>query len=199
MTKSVKITKEMILDAAFNITRKYGIDKVSNRELAKYLDSSIRPIYYQFKNAEELNKELYGKIEVFFYNYIFSNMNDNMPKYKQVGIKYIEFAKEEKEFFKVLFMTKTNYLPDEFVSSDKKDYEHLEKLIKLSTNLSDDEVKSFHVKMWMFTHGIACLVASEAVSIAPSQIQELLTSEFQALMLLEEKENGSKSKKRKTN
>lgn len=100
-------------------------------------------------------------------------------------MKYIEFAKEEKELFKVLFMTKTNYLPDEFVSSDKKDYEHLEKLIKLSTNLSDDEVKSFHVKMWTFTHGIACLVASEAVNM----VQELLTPEFQALMLLEEKGN----------
>lgn len=68
MSKSVKMTKGMILDNAFDIVRMCGIGKVSNRELAKYLNSSIRPIYYQFENVEELNKELYEKIESFFYN-----------------------------------------------------------------------------------------------------------------------------------
>ena len=54
MPRNVVISKENILNAGFDITRKYGITKVSNRELAKYLNCSIRPIYYQFKNSDEL-------------------------------------------------------------------------------------------------------------------------------------------------
>ena len=40
--------------------------------------------------------------------------------------------------------------------------------------------------MWMFTHGIATLVAAETLELSLDQIKELLSHEFQALMLLEE-------------
>ena len=92
-----------ILNAGFDITRKYGINKVSNRELAKYLNCSIRPIYYQFKNSDELFNELCKKIHDYFYSYILNNLNDKIPKYKQVGLNYIKFAREEKNFYQVLF------------------------------------------------------------------------------------------------
>ena len=39
MPKSVKITKEKILEAAFSIVREKGIESLSNRELAKKLNS----------------------------------------------------------------------------------------------------------------------------------------------------------------
>ena len=58
----------MILNAAFDITRNEGIEKLSNREIAKKMNCSIRPIYYQFKNSEELYKELYNKINSYFYD-----------------------------------------------------------------------------------------------------------------------------------
>ena len=58
LPKTLKITKEMILDTAFDIAKEEGMNQVSNREIAKRLNSSIRPIYYQFSNTEELKKEL---------------------------------------------------------------------------------------------------------------------------------------------
>ena len=57
MPTKIKISKDMILDTAFEIVKKDGIEKLSNRELANKLNCSIRPIYYQFKNVEELKKE----------------------------------------------------------------------------------------------------------------------------------------------
>ena len=64
--------------------------------------------------------------------------------------------------------------------------EELEKLIKLSTNLNDGNLTGFHTKMWIFCHGIATLLASGTVKLTDEQIKNLLTSEFQALMLLED-------------
>lgn len=63
MPTQIKISKEMILDTAFAIVRKYGMEKLSNRELANKLKCSIRPIYYQFANVEEMQKELYQKLK----------------------------------------------------------------------------------------------------------------------------------------
>lgn len=186
MSKEVKITKDMILEAAFDIVREKGLEEVSNRSIAKRLECSIRPIYYQFNNSDELKKELYNKIEKYFYKYIMNNMIDNIPYYRQVGINYIKFAREEKNFFKILFMSKSDYLPEGFVSKSEDDFKEISKLIKMSTKLNDDDIKSFHIKMWMFTHGIATLLATDTVLLTEEQISNLLSSQFQALMLLEE-------------
>ena len=44
--------------------------------------------------------------------------------------------------------------------------------------------------MWIFCHGIATLVANDTIKLADNQIQDLLSYEFQALMLLEENPNN---------
>ena len=186
MTKETKITKDKILEAAFDITRNKGIEEVSNRTIAKKLDCSIRPIYYQFNNSEELKRELYKKIEDYFYKFLMNNMIDDIPYYKQIGINYIKFAKEEKNLFKVLFMSKSDYLPERFVSKDENNYKEISNLIRLSTKLDDKEIKTFHIKMWIFAHGLATLLATDTVVLNEKQVASLLSSEFQALMLLEE-------------
>ena len=190
MPTKIRISKKMILDAAFEIVRQDGMEKLSNRELANKLKCSIRPIYYQFENVEEMQKELYMKIEQYFYNFILDNMVKEIPKYKQVGINYIKFAKKEKKLFQTLFMSDTGLTPDAFVAKDGEDYKEIEKLVRISTNLEDNDIKDFHTKMWIFCHGIATLVANDTIKLTDSQIQDLLSYEFQALMLLEENPNN---------
>lgn len=190
MPTNVRITKDMILDTAFDIARSGGLENVSNREIASRLGCSIRPIYYQFKNTDELKGELYAKIEKYFYTYLMDNMRDDIPPYKQVGINYIRFAREESHLFRILFMSETNLLPIGFVTKDEEDFRELAKLIKFSTKLNDDDIKTFHVRMWLFTHGIASLVASNTVVFSDTQIEKLLSYEFQALMLLENNPNN---------
>lgn len=189
MSKPTKITKEIILEKALEIIRTQGIEKVSNREIAKKLNSSIRPIYYQFKNSEELYNELLMKMETYFYSFLLDNEIEDIPKYKQIGINYIKFAKEEPNIFKALFMKKNNLVVENFIGQIKE-FKEIEKFVKVSTNLKNEEIKSFHVKMWIFTHGLATLVASNTINFNDQQIRDLLSYEFQALMLLEENPNN---------
>ena len=189
MAKTTKITKEIILEKALEIIRTQGIEKVSNREIAKKLNSSIRPIYYQFKNSEELYNELLMKMETYFYSFLLDNEIGDIPKYKQIGINYIKFAKEEANIFKALFMKKNNLVVENFIGQIKE-FKEIEKFVKVSTNLKNEEIKSFHVKMWIFTHGLATLVASNTINFNDQQIRDLLSYEFQALMLLEENPNN---------
>lgn len=186
MPTKIRISKDMILNAAFEIVRKEGMEKLSNRELANKLKCSIRPIYYQFQNVEEMQKELYLKIEQYFYRFLLDNTIEGIPQYKQVGINYIKFAQKEKKLFQILFMSNTELTPEAFVAKVGDDYKEIEKLIKLSTNLKEEDIKDFHTKMWIFCHGIATLVANGTVKLTEGQIEELLSQEFQALMLLEE-------------
>lgn len=184
MANTTKITKEMILDTAFSIARREGLNSISNRRIAKELNSSIRPIYYQFKNTEELKLELGKKIDTYFYDYLLNNKLDNIPLYKQIGINYTKFARDEKKLFKILFMSDNKLLPSDFILDT--DYMRIKDIIRISTNLNDKDIKSFHLKMWLFTHGIATLAANDTVLFTDKQIRDLLSYEFQALMLLEE-------------
>ena len=190
MPKKIRISKDIILEAAFEIVKNDGIEKLSNRELANKLNCSIRPIYYQFENVEEMQKELYKKIEKYFYKFLMDYMVDDIPKYKQIGINYIKFAKKEKKLFQTLFMNEMGLSPKAFVSKIGEDYKEIEKLIKISTNLKDNDIKDFHTKMWIFCHGIATLVANNTINLTDNQIEQLLSYEFQALMLLEENPNN---------
>lgn len=184
MANTTKITKKMILDTAFSIARREGLNSISNRRIAKELNSSIRPIYYQFKNTEELKLELGKKIDTYFYDYLLNNKLGNMPLYKQIGINYIRFSRDEKKLFKILFMSDNKLLPSDFILDT--DYMKIKDIIRISTNLSDKDIKSFHLKMWLFTHGIATLSANDTILFTDKQISDLLSYEFQALMLLEE-------------
>ena len=175
----------MILNTAFDIARISGLDKVSNREIAKRLNCSIRPIYYQFRDVQEMNSELIKKIWQYFYDYIFTKRDENIPDYKKTGINYIDFACNEKELFKILFMTNDKYLPD-----DDENFKKISMFIKESGKVKDNEIKTFHYKMWIFTHGIGALVANKTVDFSEKQIKDLLSYEFQALMLLEENPNN---------
>lgn len=186
MPTTIKISKKMILDAAFEIAREYGVEQVSNRELAKKLNCSIRPIYYQFKNVSELNEELSNMIENYFFDYLISNVIDGIPKYKQIGINYIKFAKEEPKLYAYLFMGEAQLGVNKFIGRGDTDFKVLGDIIKKSTLLEKEEITSFHTKMWIFAHGIATLVACKTIALSDKDISDLLSSEFQALMLLEE-------------
>ena len=121
---------------------------------------------------------------------LFRSMIKDVPLYKQIGINYIKFAIAENNLFKFLFMTEIKDEPSAFITTDEKGFEEVVKAIKISTKLSDKDIKSFHIKMWIFAHGIATLSATKSVKFTDEQIQDLLSQEFQALMLLEENPNN---------
>ena len=110
------------------------------------------------------------------------NEGCNKPK---TGINYIDFACNEKELFKILFMTNDKYLPD-----DDENFKKISMLIKESGKVKESEIKPFHYKMWIFTHGLASLLATNVMILTQKQINDLLTEEFTALIELEKKEGN---------
>ncbi|MCH5263352.1 MAG: TetR/AcrR family transcriptional regulator, partial [Lachnospiraceae bacterium] len=61
MARKETITKEEILNAAFQMTRENGFSNVSARTLAAKAGCSTQPIFRVYKNMEELGNDLYAK------------------------------------------------------------------------------------------------------------------------------------------
>lgn len=180
-----KIQKEDIINTALEIVREDGLDSVQARSIAKKLNCSTQPIFYQFGNMEELKEELFKKILEVYREYMTVNEKASHP-YKQLGEGYIRFAKEEPKLFGLIFMSPNNLTPKNFITHDKKVYNDILKYVGNVTGISSEEkIRNFHIKMWTFTHGIATMIATETCEISDEQISEMLTEEFNALMLLE--------------
>lgn len=59
-----KVSKEQIIDAVVEVLRDDGFSAINARSVAKKLGCSTQPIYFSFKNMDELKAALiaiYGK------------------------------------------------------------------------------------------------------------------------------------------
>ncbi len=165
-----KFTKEEIIDVAYQIVKEEGFSGLNARRVAKELKASVQPIFHNFKTMDELNHAVYERILELYHSYMFRGEGTE-KFYKQIGISYVCFARDYPEFFKVLFMQKTDLKAAEFLMADACGDRIIQAGQEL-TGFSFEEQKRFHVKVWIFTHGIACLVATGTIQISDEEIDE---------------------------
>ncbi len=194
MLRNPKVTKEDIIDASIKIIKEEGLDNLNVRNIANTLGCSIQPIYYQFGSFDELKKVVFKHIGQIYADYMHHEA-EGISQYKQMGLNYIRFAKEQPKLFQLLLMTKTNLSPQEFIAADQN-FDEIMVNVGKATNLDNDvnKLTTYHMRMWTFTHGLACLIATGTCVFTEEEISMLLTDEYQALNLLEEK----RRKERKT-
>ncbi len=104
MPPKVKTTKEMIINAAFEITRKIGIDAVNAKSVANYLKCSTQPVMYNFATIEELKLTVFDKAFTYMKEQVvFPKGKRSEYPMREIGLDYISFARREPNLFKLLF------------------------------------------------------------------------------------------------
>ena len=70
MPPRAKITKEMVIDAAFAVARETGAETINARTVSKKLNCSTQPVMYHFATIEELKKAAYEKADWYHSEYL---------------------------------------------------------------------------------------------------------------------------------
>ena len=178
-----KITKEKILDKAFEIVNKNGIDYLNVRNLAKELNCSTQPILYYYKTMDELKKEIFNKCINLYEEQLSIDININDEKsYFKSGLNYINFAKKYPIPFKLLFMNNTNSKISDFIIQDETYNKIIKEGTKL-TNFSINEQKEFHKRVWIITHGIATLIATNTITFTNEEIENILRDSVREMVI----------------
>lgn len=176
MPPKVMVTKERIIQGAMNIVRKNGINSLNARAIAKELNCSTQPIFSNYSSMDELKKDVIASAKSLYDKYIEEGFNDpNYPKYKSSGISYIKFAKEEKELFKLLFMRDRS---NEKIEDDKSSLNDIINIISYNLGISYDDAYNFHISMWIYTHGIATMIATSYLDWDWDTIDKMLTDAY---------------------
>ena len=185
-------TKEDIVNSAFEIVKEKGVEGLTAREVAKRLNCSIQPIFYQFATMEELKKAVYEKIYALYKEYMLSGENTE-NSYRAMGKSYVRFAKDYPVFFKILFMQQTEMNKDNYAKIDQLGDKIIETGRKF-TGLTFEEQKEFHLKVWIFTHGIATLIVTGTIKLNDNEIDELIGSSVRQMLIGYKKERGENKK-----
>lgn len=48
-------------------------------------------------------------------------------------------------------------------------------------DISKEDLKDFHIKIWIFTHGLACLIATKTVNFSNDEVRKFLLDTVQQM------------------
>ena len=157
MPPKVIFNKAQIIDSSLKIVKEKGFKQLSAREVARELISSTRPVYENFQSMDELKKTVLQKIVDLLYEYVTRQYTKNA--FLNTGVGYVLYARDHREFFKVIFLEDNDAsgIIDEMLK--KLDKEIVKKVPELK-KLSHTERKDLLRKGWIYTHGFAVMVFS---------------------------------------
>lgn len=179
MPPRVKVTKEDIVKAAVDIVRKSGAQAINARTVASVLNCSTQPVFSNFATMDELRLAVAKKADILCQEYMQREVESGeFPTYKANGMAYIQFAKEEKELFKLLYMCDRS---DEAISEGSELTDKMETIVHNNTGLESSDAKLFHLEMWAYVHGIATMIATGYYNFDWELISKMLTDVYQGL------------------
>ena len=169
------ITREKILQSAFELMRKEGAAALSVRAIAKMCSCSTQPIYLSFKSVEEIKDKVYKMGLQFFYDYMINMVARNeYPEYKSMGMAYVKFAHDESELFRYLFMTK----PRTDYGSIDASFETSVEVIMKYLKISEETARKLHTEMWIFGHGIATMYLTNYIDFDFDTVSDMYADVF---------------------
>lgn len=180
MPPTKKFQREEIVDIAYKVVNKEGFEGLNARKIAKELNASVQVIYHNFSDMKELNEEVYEKI-FNKYQETLRKATDNEHPYLAKGIAYVKFAREYPEFYKIIFMKESKMNIEEFIENDIKTTENVMESIIKKFDIDKEDLKDFHIKVWIFTHGLACLTATKTVKFSDEEVKNLLMETVQEM------------------
>jgi len=176
-----KFTREQIIRAALDLVRRGGLQELTARNLGTELGCSSQPIFTEFQNMEEVQRETVAAARTLYHGYILNKGADSNAFRR---IDYIRFAKDEPQLFSLLFMTakKTEYSLADILSGVFTNAENLIVSVQEDYKLSREDSHTLCSSMWFFIHGIACLCANGMTQFIESEIEALVNITFESIL-----------------
>lgn len=184
-----KISREMVVEAAFEVARAMGIENVNARTVSEKLGCSTQPVMYCFSRIEELKRAVYEKADGFHTEYLM-NIDPTNGVMLSIGLNYIRFAVKEPSLFRLLFQSDFsagNSLPDMINS------EELVPVLNAMSGamgMSMEQTKRIFTTIAMFAHGYASIIANNSPEYDEKTVAADLARAYRGAVLAEKEEEN---------
>lgn len=183
MPFETKFQKEDIVDAAFKLAEKEGFKAITARSVAKRINGSVAPIYFNFKNIDELVDAVVQKVFKISQEIFLNQKSTSL--YENMGRAGFEFAEKYPVFFRELVLNPNpyigNYETTEIAMLHGLDQD------EVASKLTIEERKKFIFKVKALQIGFQTMIANQHLPsyITKSEVQELFIQLGNQLIQLE--------------
>jgi len=172
---TTSFSREKLIDAAFNIVRTRGHDKLTARAIAAQLNCSTMPVYSYLKSMKKVDADLEKKTIELLLHYQ-TTKRTGEPFY-DMGLGYVLFAKNEKNLFRFLSIEQRGKRLQANAAAFMREASFNTLIAKMKTDpilsgLDESLLESILVKMWVFVHGLAVLANGGALARNDEQYYE---------------------------
>lgn len=178
MPPKIRINKQMIIDAAFQIARENGYEQINARTIAEKLGCSTQPVMYNFKTVGEIREEVYKVTDEFHSEFISPKGDRNLNPLLELGLNYIKFGHEEKNLFRFLFQNNSfDGLNMAGLVSDPMAL-GLIQMVSQGMNITEEKARDVFFQLFVSAHGIASLLANNAMEYEEERFIEVLEASY---------------------
>ena len=183
MPAKVKVTKDMIIDAAFAIAREAGVESINARTVSERLHCSTQPVMYHFATIEELKRTVYAKADRYHSEYLMNLKSPSNGLTLGIGLNYIRFAIEEPHLFRFLFQS------DYFSGSTLLELIDAEELAPVLSAMQSalgvgmEQTKKVFLTVFLFAHGYASIIANNSLKYDEELINSQLEQAYRGAIL----------------
>ncbi len=183
MPPKAKITKEMIIDAAFEIARETGAENINARTVAEKLKCSTQPVMYHFATIEELKKAAYAKADSYHSEYLMNIEDTRKGVMLGIGLNYIRFAMEEPHLFRFLFQSDHFNGTTLLEMIDSEELEPVLSAMQIAVVGNKEQVKEIFITIFLFAHGYASIIANNSLKYDEEIIRSHLERAYRGAVL----------------
>jgi len=183
MPPKAKFTKGEIVEAALNIVKTDGFEALTSRALGTRLGSSARPIFTVFQSMDEVQQAVIEAAKALYKEYVDQGLTWEHP-FKGVGTQYILFSVNEPKLFQLLFMTEQPQVPDfsDVLPLIEESYKEILLSIQNDYGISERLAERLYHHLWIYTHGIATLCATNMCRFTGEEISSMITEVCMSLL-----------------
>ena len=177
MPPKVKVTKEMVADASFEVIRASGHENLNARKIAEYLGCSTQPVLYSFKTVDEIREAAYEKADRYHSEYIMPGETDQNPMLA-MGLNYVRFGHEEKNLFRFLFQTDKFGGKDIGALMSNPEMASILEVISKGLKVPEEQAREMFLIFFCAAHGLASLLANNSMEYDEGQCRKMLENVF---------------------
>lgn len=153
-----RITKEMVVQAAFEIAREKGLDNVLVKDIAARLGCSVQPVYCYCRNMDGLRQEVVAYTGNYLREYLREHM-DPRDLFRSIGSAHARFASEEPQLYRLYFLRKRENIHSiEEIFKEDTDPKAAEAVAR-QFSVSLEEARELHLNMMIYNVGISFILS----------------------------------------
>lgn len=181
MARKKEIDKQRILDAAYKLAVRGGIESLTARNIAKAVNCSTQPIYLEFENMQDLRNQVLARISDEFKSNTLQQNFTGEPLI-DLDLSYLYFAKEHVDLFRAMFVDGkfgnqmiVDTLMGLGIEKFKQQFD--------AEQYSDERLKHIVIANWIAATGLATLLINKMANFTQAQMVSVLKAQIHDAML----------------